>query len=337
MLVGGLALVAVFACVAAFGLDPPYAYLGVLGIVPWLVVRGYYVRVVRTTIGTDRPTPPRFEDLRGLLSDGVAAVGIAAAYLLAPVGVLAPLVALRAAETDLSAIAPFGAIPDGVLSVAVPIVGLLAVVALMALLGALYVLPVAVARYAHSGRLRDAVALRTVVDGALTEDYAIAWGVSMLLQALLLPVAYLLRVLLVGFFLQFIVAAGVRYCYGQGVGAALGLSAVDAGPDPDADERTARDPDAPPEADLTPAVVRVDTERWGVGAEDPDSAHEPYPAPDRDAATNGGDHPGANDGADGALRNPDGPSAVGRVGNGDGDSANSDPDPDDGPGGSPDR
>lgn len=331
MLVGGLALVAVFACVAAFGLDAPYAYLGVLGVVPWLVVRGYYVRVVRTTIGTERPTPPRFEDLRGLLSDGVAAIGIAAAYLLAPVGFLAPLVALRATGTDLSAIAPLGAVPDGVLSVAVPVVGLLAVVALMTLLGALYVLPVAVARYAHSGRLRDAVALRTVVDGALTEDYAIAWGVSMLLQALLLPVAYLLRVLLVGFFLQFIVAAGVRYCYGRGVGAALGLSAVEA------DERTAGDPDAPPEADLTPAVVRVDTERWGVGADDPTSEREPYPVPDRDATTNGTDRHGANGGADEALPKRDRPSAVGRVGNGDGDGDGANPNSEDGPGGSPDR
>ncbi|PSP44100.1 hypothetical protein BRC63_03015, partial [Halobacteriales archaeon QH_10_70_21] len=61
--------------------------------------------------------------------------------------------------------------------------------------------------------------VRRVVSGALSEDYAVAWAVALLLQALLFPFAYALRALLVGFFLHFIVSAGLRYCYGQGVGA----------------------------------------------------------------------------------------------------------------------
>jgi len=67
------------------------------------------------------------------------------------------------------------------------------------------------------------------------------------------PVAYAFRDVLVGFFLHFVVAAGVRYCYGQGVGDALGLEPV--GPEwTDADEaaRTAGDALTSTGADVDP-------------------------------------------------------------------------------------
>ena len=94
------------------------------------------------------------------------------------------------------------------------VMGVVALFAVMYLLGALYTLPVAVARYAHTGRVRAAFGLRTVVSGALTENYAVARALSLLLQVLLFPFAYAFRAVLVGFFLHFVVAAGVRYCYG---------------------------------------------------------------------------------------------------------------------------
>lgn len=275
VIVGGFVLLAVSVCLGAAALDPPLAYLAALGVLPWLLARGYYVRVIRTTIGVDRPTPPRFDGVRRLLVDGVTAAGIAIAYLLPPLVVLAPLVAVQAVGADLSAAFGFGAVPDPAVSVLVAVVGLLAVVALMAFIGALYVLPVAVARYAHSGRRRAAIELRTVVNGALTEDYATAWAVSFLVQLLLLPVAYLLRLLVVGFFLHFIVAVGVRYCYGRGVGAALGLSPVttesadDSAEVTDADERKRGGP--------RDAFVRVDTAQWGVSAGGTGPTDDPYP------------------------------------------------------------
>jgi hypothetical protein len=258
VIAGGIALIAITVCYGIASLDTPYAYLAVVGLFPWLLVRGYYVRVVRTTIGRTRPTPPRFGGLKRLFADGVTAVSIAALYLLPGVVVLGPLAAVQAFELDLSTLT--ATVPEPAVAGGSALVGLLAVVALMSVFGALYVLPVAIARFAHSGEWRDALKLRTVVDGALTEDYAIAWGVSFVLQAVLLPVSYLLRVLLFGFFLHFLVAIGVRYCYGQGVGTALGLSPVESAyPVAETDGQATE-----AEPDLTPAFTRTDTVRWGV-------------------------------------------------------------------------
>jgi hypothetical protein len=259
VIAGGSAIIAITVCLGLATLEIPYAYLAAVGLLPWLLLRGYYVRVVRTTIGRERPVPPRFDNVRRLLVDGAIAVWIAAIYLLPAIAVLGPLAAVQVFEP--ARLESFTAsVPDLTVTAASALVGLLAVVALMSVLGALYVLPVAVARFAYSGEWRNAIELRTVVDGALTEDYAIAWGVSFLLQVLLLPVAYLLRAVLLGFFLHFIVAVGVRYCYGQGVGAALGLDPV-ASDRPDAGTAGA---EADPEREPVPAFTRIGTAQWGV-------------------------------------------------------------------------
>lgn len=247
VIVGGLILVVIAAVVGTAGLGTPYAYVAVFAVLPWLFVRGYYVRVVRTTIGRDRPTPPRFGAGRRLVGDGLIAVAISLVYLLPGLVVIGPLVAIQVLEAGETAqLAQW--IPDVASVAALSVVGVVAVVAVMYLIGAFYVLPVAVARFAHADRPGAAFEVRTVVSGAMTEDYAIAWSISFVLQALLIPIAYLLRLFLVGFFLQFLVAVGVRYCYGQGVGDALDLDPV-----PAAHERS--DPDS---WDVQPAVRRLE-------------------------------------------------------------------------------
>jgi hypothetical protein len=249
VIAGGLLLVSITICFGIGSLDTPYAYAAVVGLFPWLLVRGYYVRVIRTTIGRSRPTPPRFDDVRRLLADGTTAVGIAIIYLFPGAVILGPLVGIQVFEADLSELLTAAGVTEAAVAVLIPVVGFVAVVALMSLLGALYVLPVAVGRFAHSGEWRSAIELRTVIGGALTEDYAIAWGVS-----------FVLRVLLIGFFLHFIVAVGVRYCYGQGVGSALDLDAV-------GDDRAATDADetgSESDGELRPAFTRVGTEQWGI-------------------------------------------------------------------------
>ena len=283
VIVGGLVLVVIAACLGVAALDAPYAYAAVFGLLPWLLVRGYYVRVVRTSIGRDRPTPPRFGDVGRLLRDGAVAVGISAAYLSPALAVLAPLVGVRAVGTDVSAVLLERAVPEAASTAATSLAGVVAVVALMYAIGALYVLPVAVARFAHTNRPRAAFDVRTVVSAAVTEDYATAWGISVALRLFVLPFAYLLRLLLVGFFFQFHVSTGARYCYGQGAGAALGLDSVPAAherSDPDewatrtAVERVSASDGGPggrrrrPGGDLTPAVRRVtDSAPGGAGAE----------------------------------------------------------------------
>jgi hypothetical protein len=248
VIVGGLLLVVATVLAATAALGPPWGYLAALAVLPWLLVRGYHVRIVRTTIGRNHPTPPRFDDVPRLLRDGLIAVAVSIAYL-APGGiVLGPLLAIRASGTDLSTLLSELAVPAFVSTPLVSVAGVLAVLAVMYVLGALYVIPIAIARYAHSGRPRAAFGFGTVVAGSVTEDYIIAWAVSVVLQVFLLPVAYLLGVLVVGFFLHFIVSAGVRYCHGRGVGAALDLDPV-----PASHERS--DPD---EWDLPPAVRRIE-------------------------------------------------------------------------------
>lgn len=244
VLVGGTLLLLAGVLVGVPALALALAPVALLALLPWLLVRGYYVRIVRTTIGRESPTPPGFGDVTGLLRDGVASVLIAVGYLLPGVAVLAPFVYVRSQGGDLVGLllgegaspAVFGGVSAGA--------GVLALFAVFALIGATYALPVAVARYAHTGRLRAAFDLRTVASGAATEDYVVTWGVTLLLQVLVLPVAYLLQAIVVGFYVHFLVGVGVRYCYGQGVGAALGLEPVGtSAPGPDrSDLRSAVQP-----------------------------------------------------------------------------------------------
>jgi hypothetical protein len=270
VIVGGLLLVVVAALVATAALEPPRGYLAVLAVLPWLLVRGYHVRVIRTTISRERPTPPRFDDVPRLLRDGVIAALVSIAYL-APGGiVLGPLLAIRISGTDLSTLLSELAVPELVSAPLVSAAGVLAVLAVMYVIGALYVIPVAITRYAHSRRPRAAFELRTIVAGSMTEDYIIAWAVSVVLQVFLLPVTYLLGVLVVGFFLQFIVSTGVRYCYGQGVGAALDLDPV-----PAPHERS-----DPSEWELSSAVRRIErADRFrGETTSEARSGNAPRPA-----------------------------------------------------------
>lgn len=251
VIVGGLLLgvVAVLVAVGSQGL--PYAAVVPLAVGPWLLVRGYYVRTLRAAIGHDDPRPPALDDFGRLLGDGVRAVAIAIAYILPALVVLSPLVYARYYEADLATLLTTVGLPAGVAAGVLSAVGVIALFALMYLLGALYALPVAVTLFAHTGRLRAAFDLRTVISGATTEDYVVAWLVSLLLQVLLLPVAYLLRVLVVGFFLQLLVSVGVRYCYAQGVAAALDLEPVV--PVPTGEETSAAGVTDDPE----PAVRRI--------------------------------------------------------------------------------
>jgi len=199
-------------------LEGSVGLVALVGVLPWLALRGYYVRVLRTSIGRDRPTPPPMADGGRLLRDGAVAVGISAAYLLPGAVVLGPLVYARAVGTDVGTLyAEVGlqaVLADAVLSAT----GFLALLAAMYLLGALYATPVAVARFAYEDRLGAAFELRRVVDGALTEDYAVAWAAALLLQVVLFPIAYVFRAAIVGFFFHFVVAVAVRYCYARGVG-----------------------------------------------------------------------------------------------------------------------
>jgi hypothetical protein len=255
VLVGGLFVLPTAALVAVAGLDPRIFPIISLALVPWLVLRGYYVRSIRASIGHDEPLPPRFDGYRRLFADGLKSVAIATCYLLPGVAILAPLVYARDIGADIEGLVVASGVPASLAGGVLSGLGILAVFGLMYLIWAVYVIPAAVAVYAHAGRFLAAFDLRRVLSGAVTEDYVIAWLVSVLLQAVVLPVAYLLRVLLVGFFLHVVVKVGVHYCYGRGVGAGLGLDPVATRPGSGADGRPGR------RGEPEPAVVPAEQGR----------------------------------------------------------------------------
>lgn len=252
VLLGGALLLFVGVPVAIAGLGVEYVPAALVALAPWLLVRGYYVRVVRTTIGREYPTPPRFGNVGGLFVDGIRAVGVAVVYLLPGIVVLGPLVVARTTGFELPTLFARIGLPTALSNAALSVTGLLALFALLYLIGALYALPVAVANFAYTDRFVAAFDIRTVLSGALTEDYAVAWAVSLLLQAVLIPIAYPLRAVLVGFFLHFFASVTVRYCYGQGVGAALGLEPVGTTPD--------EEPEGGADTEVTAAIRPIDGE-----------------------------------------------------------------------------
>jgi hypothetical protein len=276
VLVGGTLLLLAELLGVVATLEPYLAPAALLALLPWLALRGYHVRVLRTTIGREFPTPPSFRGagVRSLLADGLKATLVAAGYLLPGAVVLAPLGYARTREMELATLLLGEGASSAVASAVTSVAGVLALLAVLYLIGAAYALPVAVSNFAYTGRLREAFDLRTVVDGAATEDYVVAWVVSLLLQAVILPAAYLLKVLVMGFYIQFLVSVGVRYCYGQGVGAALGLEPLepafgDVGPETASESGAPTPAVRPLEESEAPELRSVPSDTTGEDAEEP--------------------------------------------------------------------
>lgn len=191
-----------------------------LGIVLQLGVRGYYVRVLRVTAAELDPVAPSFGDVRGLFRDGLAAVAIAFVYLLPTL----LLFAIAAGGNLAGAVEnPFQLRDPTSIAAAETVGSLAALLGLFTALASLYLVPGAVTLYAYERRVRSAFDLRTVVRGTASEDYAVGWVVSLVLQALLLPIVLFLYALLVGVVLHFLLGVAVRYMWGSSFGAAMGF------------------------------------------------------------------------------------------------------------------
>lgn len=179
-----------------------------------LAVRGYYVRVLRRVAGDPDTDAPAFDEWGGLLVDGTKALLVLLGYLL-PV-----LVLVLVAVGGQVASAVQG--PGAAFSTLRTLTGLTVLLFFLYLLGMAYVLPAAVTNFAYTGRVQAAFRPE-VLRGAFTEDYAVGWLLSVVLQAVALPFVLVFQALLVGFFLQFLVGVAVRYVWGRSFGAALGL------------------------------------------------------------------------------------------------------------------
>lgn len=206
-----------------------FPLLGV-ALVAQLAVRGYYVRALRRAVGRPGAEAPAFDEWGDLLVDGLKAVIVLVGYALPAVVLLVVAVGGQLASAVGS--------PGAALAAVRTLTGFSVLFLLLYTLAAAYLLPAAVVNMAYTGQLRDAFRLRTVVGGASTEDYAVGWVISLVVQLVALPVVVLLEFVLVGFLLQFLVGVAVRYIWGRSFGAALGLDPLPLGDDragPDAD------------------------------------------------------------------------------------------------------
>lgn len=228
----GSALFLLSAIVAVIGGQVPVLLDGIDAAVPAVVVlvvlfvlqlavRGYYVRVLRVTAVERDPVAPSFGTVGSLLRDGLAAVAIAVVYLLPTL----LLFAIAAGGNLASAVDNPLQLRDPTSIAAAETVGsLAALLGLFAALASLYLVPGAVTMYAHENRVRSAFDLRSVVRGTVSEDYAVGWVLSLVLQALLLPIVLLLYSLLVGVVLHFLLGVAVRYVWGSSFGTAMGFA-----------------------------------------------------------------------------------------------------------------
>lgn len=258
-------------------------------ILPGIVVYGYLVRVARA--GATGAAAPSFTDWEGLLVDGVKvfALGLAASIV-----VVVPIVVvggIGGAVAGMTGNRVFG----GVVALVVPLVA----VALALVLG--YFLPAALANFAIEDSLAAAFDLGTVVDGALTAEYATAWLLALLVGLAGNAVGSVLAVVLVGFLVLFYAQVVVAYLFGRGFASGIGE-----GPDDEAvgTPGTGTTPTAG-DGDAT-ADRGVDTVgRAADAAPDPgegvpetaaaDGEREAGPAP---RAGGDGDHAGGADDAD---------------------------------------
>lgn len=175
---------------------------------PAFIVQGYAVRVLRRAARGEAEAPS-FTDWGGLFVDGLKLFVVTAVYSLA---ILVPLAVLVAA-LGVSAGAlggDTGRVVGGLLGVVL----LLVVGALSLVVG--YLLPAAYANVAIEGTMRAAFDFGTVLRGALTGDYLVAWLLALAFGLVGNLVATPLAALVVGIPLLFYVQVVTYYLFGRG-------------------------------------------------------------------------------------------------------------------------
>ena len=185
-------------------------------VLPWFFLQGYYVRVLHG-VTNDDPMPPKFTDWVDLLVDGlklfVLNILVTAVLVLIQVAVA---VAMGTGSTF--AETPPAADPGAA-------GGVLGAVGLVVFFGAIlvigYVVPAMLANFGREDSLTAAFDVSTVLSGALTREYLIAWVLAVVVGLVLGFVASLLSLLIVGIFGLFYVQIVTYYLFGRGFAAGL--------------------------------------------------------------------------------------------------------------------
>jgi hypothetical protein len=198
--------------------------LGVF-VLPAFVVQGYLVRVLDRAARRER-TPPSFTQWGTLFVDGLKLTVVNVVYglfVLVPLAVLLGSLVAFLPSGPMTAEGGAGGPPpapaDGGSGLVV-FVAFLAAVGLFFLV-VTYLLPAALANFAIEGRLRAAFDVRTVLAGAFTSDYAVAWLLAIVVGIAGGLVGSLLAVAVVGIFVLFYVQVASYYLVGRGFAAGL--------------------------------------------------------------------------------------------------------------------
>jgi hypothetical protein len=180
-------------------------------VVPAFFVQGYYVRVLHG-VTNDDPEPPRFDGWVGLLVDGLKLLVLNVLVLVALIAVQA-FVALGLGTGSFLADTT-GATDPSIAAGALGVVGVVVLVGAILLLS--YVVPAMFANFARENSLAAAFHASTVLSGALTREYLIAWVLAVTVGLVLGFVASLLSLLIVGIFGLFYVQVVTYYLFGRG-------------------------------------------------------------------------------------------------------------------------
>lgn len=140
-------------------------------VIPIVLVLGYLMQVLRTTLA-DEPEPPTFEDWGGLFRDGLYALVVGFVYLLVPGIVFGVSVGGLVIEAILTGDVSFATIAGSLTGFF-----LSAVLALVAW----YVLPAALANVVATGRIGGGFAFGEIRPVIFTERYVVAWLLALVL------------------------------------------------------------------------------------------------------------------------------------------------------------
>ncbi|MFB6303565.1 MAG: DUF4013 domain-containing protein [Haloferacaceae archaeon] len=188
------------------------SFLGFL-VLPAVVVQGYLLRVVRAAVeGRDAPS---FTDWGELLVDGVRLFVL---QLILALLVVVPFIAVFGAAGVFGGLTGSRAVAG-----VVGLLGFLVVGLLVLVVG--YFLPAAVANFAIEDSLAAAFDVSTLLDGALTADYAMAWLLALVVGFVGGLAGSALSVVLVGVFVLFYVQVVTYYLFGRGFASGLGAGA----------------------------------------------------------------------------------------------------------------
>ncbi|AFK20545.1 DUF4013 domain-containing protein [Haloferax mediterranei ATCC 33500] len=187
------------------------------------LLQGYYVRSMRAAADGTKEAPS-FTDWGGLVVDGLKLLVVSFVWsfvVLIPMFVLPVVLEFGSAATESIPQSTTAATQATNLGLGiVGVVGGLLIITLALFVS--YVVPAAGANFAIEGNLGAGFHVRTILKGAFTSEYAIAWVLALLILMVIGTVGNLLSIILVGFFISFYAQVASFYLWGRGYADGLG-------------------------------------------------------------------------------------------------------------------